>query len=125
MFFSSRTGCLLYAKDPSLPYHLPICGWRIIGFIPYPRVLVLFEMQSASLRFQLVSPCLFPNIFITETSINIFVCVCACVCVSTYYFYYYYYYYYYNFYFYSFCYILYNYFIFEHRHLLHYDNVSW
>ena len=35
--------------DPSLPYYLPI-GGRIIGFIPFPRVLVLCEMQSVSFR---------------------------------------------------------------------------
>ena len=30
--------------------YLPIAGGRIIGFIPFPRVLVLCEMQSASSR---------------------------------------------------------------------------
>ena len=34
----------------SLPYYLPIAGGRIIGFIPFPRVLVLCEMQSVSSR---------------------------------------------------------------------------
>ena len=34
----------------SLPYYLPIAGGRIIGFIPFPRVLVLCEMQSVSFR---------------------------------------------------------------------------
>ena len=33
------------AEEPSLPYYLPIAGGRIIGFIPFPRVLVLYEMQ--------------------------------------------------------------------------------
>ncbi len=37
-------------KNPSLPYYLPIAGGRIIGFIPFPRVLVLCEMQSVSSR---------------------------------------------------------------------------
>ena len=32
----------------SLPYYLPIAGGRLIGFIPFPRVLVLCEMQSVS-----------------------------------------------------------------------------
>ena len=31
----------------SLPYYFPIAGGRIIGFIPFPRVLVLCEMQLA------------------------------------------------------------------------------
>ena len=30
----------------SLPYYIPTAGERIIGFIPFPRVLVLCEMQS-------------------------------------------------------------------------------
>ena len=34
----------------SLSYNLPIAGGRIIGFIPFPRVLVLCEMQSISSR---------------------------------------------------------------------------
>ena len=38
------------AEELSLPYYLLIAGGRIIGFIPFPRVLVLCEMQSASSR---------------------------------------------------------------------------
>ena len=38
------------AEEPSLPYYLPIAGGRIIGFIPFPTVLVLSEMQSISSR---------------------------------------------------------------------------
>ena len=38
------------AEEPSLPYYLPIAGGRIIGFIPFPRILVLCEMQSVSSR---------------------------------------------------------------------------
>ena len=37
-------------KEPSLSYNLPIAGRRIIGFIPFPRVLVLCEMQSVLSR---------------------------------------------------------------------------
>ena len=32
------------AEEPSLPFYLPIAGGRIIGFIPFPKVLVLCEM---------------------------------------------------------------------------------
>ena len=46
-FFFSKTSCHTKAEEPSLPYYLPIAGGRIIGFIPFPRVLVLCEMQSA------------------------------------------------------------------------------
>ena len=49
-FSFSWTSCLTKAEEPSLSYYLPIAGGRIIGFIPFPRVLVLCEMQSASSR---------------------------------------------------------------------------
>ena len=49
-FSFSKTSCLTKAEEPSLPYYLPIAGGRIIGFIPFPRVLVLCEMQSVSSR---------------------------------------------------------------------------
>ena len=42
--------CLTKAEEPSLPYYLLIAGGRIFGFIPFPRILVLYEMQSASSR---------------------------------------------------------------------------
>ena len=47
-FSFSKTSCLTKAEEPSLPYHFPIDGGRMIGFIPFPRVLVLCEMQSVS-----------------------------------------------------------------------------
>ena len=40
----------IYTYIPRLSYYLPIAGGRIIGFIPFPRVLVLCEMQPASSR---------------------------------------------------------------------------
>ena len=49
-FSFSYTSCLTKAEEPSLSYYLPIAGERIIGFIPFPRVLVLCEMQSVSSR---------------------------------------------------------------------------
>ena len=39
-FSFSKTSCLTKAVEPSLPYYWPIAGGRIIGFIPFPRVLV-------------------------------------------------------------------------------------
>ena len=59
-FSFSQTSCLTKAEEPSLSYYLPIAGGRIIGFIPFPRVLVLCEMQSVSSRFELKSPCPIP-----------------------------------------------------------------
>ena len=44
-FSFSLTSCLTKAEEPSLPNYLPIAG-----FIPFPRVLVLGEMQSVSSR---------------------------------------------------------------------------
>ena len=44
------TGCLSKAEEPRLPNYLPRAGGRIIGFIPFPRVLVQCEMQSTSSR---------------------------------------------------------------------------
>ena len=58
-FSFSDKSCLTKAEEPSLSYYLPIAGGRIIGFIPFPRVLVLCEMQSRP-GFELVSPCPFP-----------------------------------------------------------------
>ena len=49
-FSFSYTSCHTKAEEPSLPYYLRITGGRIIGFIPFPRVLVLCEMQSVSSR---------------------------------------------------------------------------
>ena len=49
-FSFSKTSCLINAEEPSLSYYLPIAGGRIIGFIPFPRVLVLCEMQPVSSR---------------------------------------------------------------------------
>ena len=49
-FSFSYTSCLTKAEEPSLFYYLPMAGRRIIGFIPFPRVLVLCEMQSVSSR---------------------------------------------------------------------------
>ena len=49
-FSFSQTSCLTKAEEPSLSYYLPIAGGTIIGFIPFPRVLVQCEMQSVSSR---------------------------------------------------------------------------
>ena len=45
-FSFSQTSCTNKAEKPSQSYYLPIAGGRIIGFIPFPKVLVLREMQS-------------------------------------------------------------------------------
>ena len=52
--FSFETGCHINVKEPSLPCYLPIAiskaGRNILGFIPFPSVLPLCEMQAASSR---------------------------------------------------------------------------
>ena len=49
-FFFSLTSFLTKVEEPSLPYYLPIAGEWIIGFIPFPSVLVLYGMLSVSSR---------------------------------------------------------------------------
>ena len=69
----SYTSCLTKAEEPSLPYYLPIAGERI-GFIPFPRVLALYEMQSVSSRIWTcvaVSISYDDNHYTTGSSLNI------------------------------------------------------
>ena len=72
-FSFSSTSCLPKAVEPSLPYYLPIAGGRIIGFIPFPRVLVQCEMQLAWSRIWtrvVVSLSYDDNHYTTGTSIS-------------------------------------------------------
>ena len=72
-FSFSKTSCLTKAEEPSLPYYLPMGGERIIGFIPFPKVLVLCEMQSVSSRIWtrvVVSISYDDNHYTTSTSIT-------------------------------------------------------
>ena len=50
VFSFSYTSCLTKAEEPSVLYYLPIAGGRIFGFIPFPSVLMLCEMQSVPSR---------------------------------------------------------------------------
>ena len=49
-FSFSYTGCQTKTREASLSYYLHIAGGRIIEFIPFIRILVLCEMESASSR---------------------------------------------------------------------------
>ena len=49
-FSFSLTSSLTKAEEHSLSYYLPIAGGSLIVFIPFPRVLVLCEMQSVLSR---------------------------------------------------------------------------
>ena len=49
-FSFSLTSCLTKAREFSLTFYLLMTGGRIIGFIPFQRVLMLCEMESASSR---------------------------------------------------------------------------
>ena len=75
-FSFSLTSCLTKAEEPSLSYYLPIAGGRIIGFIPFPRVLVLCEMQSVLSRIWTlvaVSISYDDNHYTTGTSIYLYI----------------------------------------------------
>ena len=50
VFSSSRPVPLLRLKNPVCPNILPITGERIVRFIPFMRVLVRYEMQTALSR---------------------------------------------------------------------------
>ena len=43
-FSFSKASCHSKVKEPSLPYYLLIEGRRIVRFIPFPRVLELWEI---------------------------------------------------------------------------------
>ena len=49
-FSFSESGYHTKIKEPNLPYYLPIAGGRIVGFIPFLRVLALREKPTASFR---------------------------------------------------------------------------
>ena len=89
-FSFSWTSCLTKAEEPNLPYYLPIAGGRIYGIIPFPRVLVLCEMQSVRSRIwtRVDVPISSDdnryttgNISFIYIYIYIYMCVCVCVCV--------------------------------------------
>ena len=54
-------------KELSQPYYLTIAKMKIVGFIPFPKILELCELQTASSRFELYSISPFPmTITITQ-----------------------------------------------------------
>ena len=76
-FSFSYSSCLTKAEEPYLPYYLPIAGERITGFMPLPRVLMLWEMQSVSSKIWtcvVVSISYDDNHYTTGTSTNIQTC---------------------------------------------------
>ena len=86
-FSFSSTSCFTKTEEPSLPYYLPIAGGRIIGFIPFPMVLVLCEMQSVSSRIWTrvaVSISFDDNHYTTGTSFVIEVVIISWLCSCVY-----------------------------------------
>ena len=76
-FSFSWTSCLTKAEEPSLSYYLPKAGGRIIGFIPFPRVLVLCEMKSFSSKiWTRVAVSIFYDDNNYTTGTSLVVCVC-------------------------------------------------
>ena len=62
-----------------------MAGRRIIGFISFPRVWVLCEIQTVLSRSWIKFARYFsydPNYYTTGISIYIYIYVCVCVCVS-------------------------------------------
>ena len=51
VFSFSYNGCQAKVKEPTLPYYLSITGDRIVGCVPFLKVLAQYEMQTASSRF--------------------------------------------------------------------------
>ena len=41
IFFFSLNDCHTKVKKLSLPFHFPTAGQKIVGFIPFPRVIAL------------------------------------------------------------------------------------
>ena len=78
-FSFSWTSFLTKAEELSLPYYLPIAGRGVIGFIPFPGVLVLCEMQSVSSRIRTrvaVSLSYDDNHYTTGTAKIIIIIIC-------------------------------------------------
>ena len=40
-FSFSKNGCHTKFEEPNLPNYLPLSGGKIVGFIPFPKVLLL------------------------------------------------------------------------------------
>ena len=58
-FSFSQTGCHTKVKEPRMSYYLPIAGGKITRFIIFPMLLGQYKQSCP--RFDLVSPCPFPN----------------------------------------------------------------
>ena len=90
-FPSLRAVTIPSLKGPVCPTMLPIAGGRIIGFIPFPSILVLCEMQTASSRIwtQVAISITYYNIYYTMNTLNcilraewLYVCF-QCLCINS------------------------------------------
>ena len=45
-----QTSCSYKAKEPSLPYYLPMAGGKIVGSILFPGIIVLCEIPTGLFR---------------------------------------------------------------------------
>ena len=66
--------CYTEVREPSLLYYLSVAGGRIVGFIPFPRVLAKSEMQIAPFRiwtWVTEFPSYIDNCYIMSASIRI------------------------------------------------------
>ena len=76
------TCCYTKVKESCLSYYLPIAVGRIIQYLPFPRVLVLCEMQKAPSKIwnQFAMSISYDDSHYTMNTYS----VCVCVCVSIY-----------------------------------------
>ena len=65
-------------KDSVCPIIYPLLKGKIKGFIPFPRVLVLFEMQSATSRIWNPITVSISTINLADTSISLLVLLYGC-----------------------------------------------
>ena len=75
-FSFSLTGCHTKVKDPGWPYYLLIARGRIVGFISFPRILVLYQMQTASSKFWTQITVFFSNANIHYTMSTSIIATC-------------------------------------------------
>ena len=67
-FSFSSIGCHTKVKNTCLLYYLSIAGGRIVGFIPFPGALALWEMLTVLSRFEFELSWPFPTRFELEPS---------------------------------------------------------
>ena len=71
MFSFSKTSCHTKVRESSLPDYLSMAGGRIVGFIPFTRVLLLCEMQTTIVQNLKLVCCVCIYIYIYSLSLSL------------------------------------------------------